>query len=100
MALYTLLENVLNAYLRQRPIAWEEFKADRGIDGALSRAGHIAYEAFKEHYTNTLMWAPTEFENQITMGTFPLHPLTTALLCNLKFQDASGMSDPRTVWAL
>ena len=97
MALYTLLENVLNAYLRQRPFAWEEFKADRGIDGALSRAGHIAYEAFKEHYTNTLMWAPTEFENQITMGTFPLHPLTTALLCNLKFQDASGMSDPRTV---
>ncbi len=97
MALHTLLENVLKAYLRQRPNGWNEFAEDRAIKGALSRAGHIAYEAFEDRYANMLMWAPSGFDEQITKGTFPLHPLTTALLCNLKFQDASGMSDPRTV---
>ena len=97
LVLYTLLESVIDAYLRQREMAWLNFTEDRDVALALDCASHIAYEAFTERYTKGLQWVPAEFDKIVTKGCFPLHPLTTALLCNLKFSTSSSMSDPRTV---
>ena len=97
LALYSLMESVIDAYLRQRENGWIEFTQDMKIKGALSRAGVIAFDSFQRRYGDTLQWLPDDFDAKITKGCFPLHPLTTALLCNLKFNASVGMSDPRTV---
>src|SRR5262249_38046682 len=76
---------------------WLEFTKDKGISLALEQASHVAYETFLGRYMNGLQWLPDRFDKTVTKGCFPLHPLTTALLCNLKFSAAGGMSDPRTV---
>jgi len=97
LSLYSLMESVIDAYLRQRESAWITFTQEMKIKGALARANGIAFDSFGKRYEETLRWLPSEFETKVTKGCFPLHPLTTALLCNLKFNSSVGMSDPRTV---
>lgn len=97
LALKTLLESVIDAYLRQRDTQWAEFVQDRKIEGALSRATNVAYHAFNDRYVEQLRWDHQRFTATVTRGSFPLSPLTTALLCNLKFSAADAIGDPRTV---
>ncbi len=97
LALKTLLESVIDAYLRQRESQWREFVQDRKIEGALSRANNITYQTFDKRYSGEFKWDHDRFFDSVTRGSFPLHPLTTALLCNLQFSVADGVGDPRTV---
>jgi len=97
LALYTLMESVIDAYLRQREMAWLGFTEDKNVSLAIDQASHVAYGTFQSRYMYGLQWSPARFDKTVTKGSFPLHPLTTALLCNLKFSAAGGMSDPRTV---
>jgi len=97
LSLYSQMESVINAYLKQSNSSWIDFIQEMKIQGALTQAGVIAFDSFQGRYGNTLHWLPDEFDARITKGCFPLHPLTTALLCNLKFNTSVGMGDPRTV---
>jgi hypothetical protein len=96
-ALYSLMESVIDAYLRQREYAWGAFSSQPDVKDQLEWATHIAHSAFEARYARELGWLTDQFYKTVTKGCFPLHPLSTALLCNLRFSEGDGMSDPRTV---
>jgi hypothetical protein len=97
LALYSLMESVIDAYLRQREYAWGAFSKLPDVKDALDWASIVAFNAFAPRYNADLRWHDEEFYKVITKGCFPLHPLTSVLLCNLRFSGGDGMSDPRTV---
>jgi hypothetical protein len=84
--LYSLMESVIDAYLKQDKAAWEEFNQSRYVRGPLSNANETTHIAFATRYDKVLRWPPTRLQETVTHGCFPLHPLTTALLCNLRLQ--------------
>ncbi len=97
VALYSLMESVIDAYVRQRDFAWNAFATFPDVKTALDWATMIAHHAFAARYNTELRWDTDRFASVVTKGSFPLHPLTTALLCNLHFSAGDGVSDPRTV---
>ena len=60
-------------------------------------ASIIAMDCFVDRYQQQLHWSTDQFQKTVTEGCFPLHPLTTAFLCNVKLQTASDVGTPRTV---
>ncbi|KAM3100083.1 hypothetical protein ACKFKF_12850 [Phormidesmis sp. 146-12] len=77
------LELVLdNLILEISKSTWQVFQ-DRW-DGALLGESQTTYERFITAYTPR-NFPFTDFHRHLTMGCFPLHPLTTYLLCNLGF---------------
>ena len=55
-------------------------------------------ELFSKRYEDTLNWDTEKFDEIVTKGCFPLHPLTTALLCDLKLHGVVAQgSNPCTV---
>lgn len=95
--LYSLLESVIDAYLDQPTSAWERFSTDPDVRGPYVRASNAAMAIFYKRYENELRWEPEKFDQIVTRGAFPLHPLTTALLCNLSFSGAETIGNPRTL---
>lgn len=95
--LYSLMESVIDAYLNQDAEAWKTLKQDRKIDTAFFVASSIAMDCFVDRYQEKLRWSTDQFQTTVTEGCFPLHPLTTAFLCNVKLQAASDIGTPRTV---
>lgn len=96
--LYSLMESVINSYLTQPQKEWQAFRADRVVVGpALARAANITMDLFAKRYERTLRWEVDEFDEIVTKGCFPLHPLTTALLCDLQLQAIGSAGSPRTV---
>ncbi len=95
--LYSLMESVIDAYLKQSDSAWQRFTAEIKVKGRLYQATDFAHELFKARYDRELHWTIEKFQEAVTKGCFPLHPLTTALLCNLKFNTADDIGVPRTV---
>lgn len=94
--LHSLLESVIDAYLMQLKNAWQEFKKPLPISGKISGASETALICFSKRYERTLHWSPTRFQEVITEGCFPLHPITTILLCNMRLETVdTGV--PRTV---
>lgn len=96
-ALFSLMESVIDAYLKQSPVAWQAFFKLPKVQGHLYQATDTAYEQFKARYDRELHWTIEKFQESVTKGCFPLHPLTTAMLCNLKFSTADEIGTPRTV---
>ncbi len=95
--LYSLMESVIDAYLNQPDKAWLEFASDRQVRGPLARGSNTAMALFHAHYEENLRWGPEKFDEIVTRGTFPLHPLTTSMLCNLTFTGAENIGNPRTL---
>ena len=95
--LYSLMESVIDAYLNQDAEAWKTLKQDPKIDTTFFVASSIAMECFADRYEQKLRWSSDQFQKTVTEGCFPLHPLTTAFLCNVKLQAASDVGTPRTV---
>lgn len=95
--LYSLMESVIDAYLKQSDAAWGQFTQEVKVKGSLYQATDFAYEQFRARYDRELHWTIEKFQESVTKGCFPLHSLTTALLCNLKFTMADELSAPRTV---
>lgn len=94
--LHSLLESVIDAYLLQSQPAWEKFIEPMSVRGKLTGASDVAYNSFSRRYDRALRWTPTKFQETITKGCFPLHPITTVLLCNMRLETVdTGV--PRTV---
>ncbi|GAB4499015.1 MAG: hypothetical protein OHK0052_13290 [Anaerolineales bacterium] len=87
MSLATVLESVIAAYLQQNNEHWQTLQ--QKTRGALPNASNAALTLFKERYENTLRWNEVRFDEIVTRGCFPLHPITTALLCTLNFSEST-----------
>ncbi len=93
--LHSSLEEVLESYLRKRDEVWLELLGeDKDVKKWLLKATQDAWEAFQERYAQGLKWDVGRFDELVTKGCYPLHPLTTALLCSVELQTTLS---PRTV---
>jgi len=95
--MYSLMESVINAYLDQPETVWKVFRSDPNVRGPLARASNITMDLFTKRYEQVLKWDVEKFDDIVTKGCFPLHPLTTALLCDLRLQGVGSAGNPRTV---
>lgn len=83
------LELVLDNLLIQKDSNWQEFYA-RWQNTLLSEA-RTAFEKRIKIYTEK-GWTFQDFSEHLSLGCFPLHPLTAYLLCNLDFtQDRTAI---------
>lgn len=97
-ALYSLMESVLDSYLKQSTEGWEQLLAHREVRGLiLGETTEVAWEIFSKHYQEELGWTYEKFRDVVTKGCFPLHPMTTALLCHLDMQQGEDIGAARTV---
>lgn len=96
-ALYSLMESVLDSYLKQSPTAWDEFLQDRIVRGMVWGQAEVTWNLFVKHYDVELGWTNQKFREVVTQGCFPLHPITTALLCQVKMQQGESIGAARTV---
>lgn len=97
LQLSTLLESVIDAYLMQRDTAWATFTESREVKGRLFNASDVAFDRFRRRYHDTLRWTPQSFQETVTKGCFPLHPITTYLLCNMTLGTTSDAGSARTM---
>lgn len=95
--LSTVMESVIDAYLKQDPRRWNEFIKSQYVRGPLQHATDVTLIHFRNRYENTLRWGQQTFEDTITKGSFPLHPITTYLLCNMPLGTASDVGTTRTM---
>ncbi|GJD20079.1 hypothetical protein RIVM261_050350 [Rivularia sp. IAM M-261] len=79
------LELVLDGLLAQQDLtaAWQAFISK--WSETLLRLNKDTYQNYTANYYSTRNWEPQKFFTHITLGCFPLHPLTSYLLCNLDF---------------
>lgn len=97
-ALYSLMESVLDSYLKQSAQGLEQLLANREVRGrVLGETTEIAWDTFSKHYDQELGWTYEKFREVVTQGCFPLHPMTTALLCHLDMQQGEDIGAARTV---
>lgn len=97
-ALYSLMESVLDSYLKQSPEAWDELIQNPRVKGMLfGDISETTWDLFVRHYSADLAWTNQKFREVVVQGCFPLHPTTTALLCQLKMHHGEGLSGTRTV---
>lgn len=93
--LFSLMESVLDSYLKQDETAWERWHSQQPVRAALVQASEIVLEHFGRHYSTELNWNLEVYEEKVIKGCFPLHPLTTAILSVHNF-DAGSSENPRT----
>jgi hypothetical protein len=93
--LFSLMEGVLDSYLKQDEAAWEAWLQRQPIRAAMSRNRETLTEYFSQRYDDTLRWSDDEKMKTVVKGCFPLHPLTTAILSNHTFEAGAG-ENPRT----
>ncbi|MDA0244963.1 MAG: hypothetical protein OT477_16220 [Chloroflexi bacterium] len=97
MTLFSIMESVIGAYLKQNTAVWANFLRGARNSGPFVRASGIAWDSFKKkRYEELLRWTYDQFHEQVAKGCFPLHPITTYLLCNLELQ-ANDATTTRTV---
>ena len=60
------------------------------------QATEAVWTLYQKRYDKELGWTNDKFRDVVTKGCFPLHPLTTALLCHLKMQQGLD-DDARTI---
>ncbi len=79
------LELVLDGLLSQqdKTAAWQEFFSK--WRDTLNGINTDIYKNRTADYYQSRNWSPEKFREHITLGCFPLHPLTSYLLCNLDF---------------
>ena len=90
--LYSSLETVIKAYLNQEPALWSELY-DRAV-AALEEATDKTMLLFERLYEERLGWGTERVSEIITQGCFPLHPVTTAMLCSVELRQ---VTNPRAV---
>ena len=79
------LELVLDGLLKQqdKTTAWQEFFST--WRDTLNAINTNIYQNRTANYYQSRNWSHQKFRQYITLGCFPLHPLTSYLLCNLDF---------------
>lgn len=92
--LYTTMEDVLDTYLAQDVDALtSEFDSSKAWPVVLE-ANDDCLSVFHKHYEIELGWDSEQFQQRVTIGSYPLHPMTTALLCNVELRESAN---PRSV---
>lgn len=97
-SLYSLMESVLCASINASKNAWDSFLSQYpDVKGPIyGQASELAWDIYTKRYDKELNWTDEKFREIVTMGCFPLHPLTTSLLCHLKMQQGLD-DDARTI---
>ncbi len=95
MRLFSLMEGVLDSYLKQNENVWQAWLQNQPIRAAMSRNRETLTDYFFQRYDETLRWSHDEKMKTVVKGCFPLHPLTTAILSNHTFEAGAG-ENPRT----
>jgi hypothetical protein len=87
------LELVLDGLLNQLKTTseWQSFWSKWEND--LKRKSLEVFGNRAEEYYRGLGWKHNEFYKHLTIGCFPLHPLTSYLLCNLSFAQGRSVID-------
>ena len=70
---------------------------DPKLRGHIFQATDLAFDQFQARYQRELRWPFEKFQETVTKGCFPLHPVTTVLLCNLRYATTGDFGVPRTV---
>lgn len=88
--LFNNLETVLDAY-----IGADEEMLRNALEAARAWASLIDAEVaaqilFRRRYERELEWGENEFHANVTIGCFPLHPVTTALLCSVDLAETGN----------
>jgi len=92
--LYTTMEDVLDSYLWQDETAVTQAFEDGHAWPAVEEATDDCLMVFDRRYMRELGWDSEQFHKRVTMGCFPLHPMTSTLLCNIEFHESTN---PRSV---
>ena len=83
LRLESSLEQVIKGLLTKKRPEWETFARDQMP--RLDRATTAAWQILPSYQANQDRWTQSNFTSIVGVGSFPLHPITTGLLCNLKF---------------
>ncbi len=92
--LYTTMEDVLDTYLWQDDEALTQEFENGHAWPVVEAATDDCLSIFERRYERELGWDQEQFHKRVTMGSFPLHPFTTALLCNIELLESAN---PRSV---
>ncbi|WP_035559952.1 hypothetical protein [Hymenobacter sp. IS2118] len=89
--LYSPMEAVLDAYLKQDKSVWEELTPDDSVaDNDVVDAVDAVRNFFPQRYTDATGWTLDRIRHMLAYGCHPLHPLTTALLCSATLRAGSA----------
>jgi hypothetical protein len=84
------LEQVIRGLLPKNQEAWGTFARDNMP--RITDESDTAWAILPNYQRSPNVWTQSKFVNVVGVGGFPLHPLTTGLLCNLDFTQG-----PRTI---
>ena len=85
--LHSSLERVLDVYLKQIPERLAEVMASTG--NAFTDATDVTIQYLPQRYDYQQGWGSEEVFGVLTEGCFPLHPLTTGLLCTMQLHQGT-----------
>jgi hypothetical protein len=85
------MEAVLDSMLQQQDDPWVELLED--CRRPLGRADNMVKRVYGDRFKD-LNWNEDQVFERVTKGCFPLHPLTTCLLSNIRFR---AVQNPRSV---
>ncbi len=88
--LFSLMEGVLDAYLKQDSVAWNAWQNKENIRKTMFRNREMLFTYFPKRYSATLNWDYETVQRVIVRGCYPLHPLTTAILSSHTFEAGAG----------
>lgn len=77
------LEQVIKGLLTKNPHEWQRFARDHMP--RLEKESEAAWNTLPTYKKNPQQWALSKFTSTVAVGAFPLHPITTGLICNLTF---------------
>jgi len=93
--LFSLMEGVLEAYLKQDDAAWNVWWNQKNVKPMMVRNREMLFTYFPRRYNDALKWDHGMVEKIVVRGCYPLHPLTTAILSTHTFEAGAG-ENPRT----
>jgi hypothetical protein len=88
--LFNNLETVLEAYIGVDEEGLNKDLAAANAWPSLLEAESSTRTLFKRRYEQELGWTPDQFKKRVTMGCFPLHPITTAMLCSVDLAETGS----------
>jgi hypothetical protein len=82
LSLHTRMEQVIDGYLSQENTPFPDLlRQHPDLDDHLWEASVLARQAFSSGNSEQQQWTDEQFHEIVGKGCFPLHPLTTAILC-------------------
>ena len=92
--LHSSMETVIDSYLKQDDAQWEQMLSGPAVQSMFVEADSVTMQLFEARYDLRVGWGEERVREVLTKGCFPMHPLTTALLCSVQLND---VAHPRPV---